>query len=254
MYNVAEVVGVWRDHSTEEKMVAVIWEEGNPEDGGSWIQFDELHLGLEPSEVQRGVEDSDDEDAFALSGAEDAENGDTMRWHDHFGTGLTEGTEMVVQWVEETKTGKVFRNYLGALTGDFDSGTYSHSLEYQRCTANKDLHTQGNRTEDEHLMNLASLQVDKPSADQPRDELVVDQFFSFWVKASYANLPFVTKHLFEVDVAHEPPNDPSVQRSRKRKQVPKARNKDTDLEPSNRRLTRQQKFKADMIQEIGFLS
>jgi hypothetical protein len=189
------VVGVWRDHSTGEKLVAVVWDAENS-DGGSWIQFDDLHLGAHPVEIALGVEDSDDDEAFAIPGAEIASNGDTMRWHREFGSGLVEGTQLVVQWVQPTRSRPVFKNFLGELSGDFDSGTHSHEISYRRCIANKNLHTLGNPKADSHWMNLASLEVDN---ENEGDAEATEEFFSFWVKASHVKVPFIAKHLFDAE-------------------------------------------------------
>jgi hypothetical protein len=244
-----EVVGVWRDHETGEKLVAVVWE-ADTIDGGSWIEFDDLHLGVQPAKIQHGAEDSDDEQAFAVDGAEDAFNGDTVRWHREFGNGLAEGTKLVVQWVESTSTGKVFKNYLGELTGDFDSGTYSHEVAYGRCTADKDLHTLGNAAEDSHWMNLASLEVDKETS---ADDETTDEFFSFWIKASHAHLPFVTKHLFESEKEDPLPKNKAKKRKRAAPKQSLPKPASTSNEQTGVKRTRAQKLKAKMLNELEML-
>jgi hypothetical protein len=249
----SEVVGVWRDHETGEKLVAMIWDE-NDREGGTWIEFDDLLLGVAPAEIERGTEDSDDEDAFEISDAAKAANGDTVRWHDAFGSGLQEGTKLVVQWVETTSKGSVFKNYLGELSGDYDPSTASHHLAYERCVANASLHTLGNPNYDEHWMNLASLEVDKDDDASGTP----DEFFSFWVKASAAHLGFITEHLFEPNPS---PTEETQKHAQKRKRDGASERTSDDVgEKANssarapaKNMTRAQKQKAKMMKEVGDL-
>ena len=59
-YSVDQVVGVWRDYKTGERMAAVVWEEGDA-DGGTWETFSTLQLGDQAPTIGHGT-GSDDED------------------------------------------------------------------------------------------------------------------------------------------------------------------------------------------------
>ena len=59
-YSVDQVVGVWRDYKTGERMAAVVWEEGDA-DGGTWETFSTLQLGDQAPTSGHGA-GSDDED------------------------------------------------------------------------------------------------------------------------------------------------------------------------------------------------
>jgi hypothetical protein len=145
----------------------------------------------------------------------------------------------------------VFKNYLGELSGDYDSMTHSHQISYKRCTANKDLHTQGNPQEDSHWMNLASLEVDK-EAEGDIDETESDEFFSFWVKACYAQLPFITQHLFGQDKAEKRKRAAPKQTSRKQTSQKQAKSKNiSDAErQAIVRPSRSQRLKTKMMEEL----
>jgi hypothetical protein len=203
-----EVVGVWRDYQTGQRLVAVVWADNN-HDGGSWIDFEDLQLPDTPPEVERAYDEDDAHTAFAIPGAEDTGMGDTILWHDNFGKNLGEGLGLVVEWADGSGKGTVFRNFRGQLSGDFDSGTSSHQITYAKLPRNNDLHTSANSKEDSHYMNLATLEVDNLSdsnafedlesvdpAEGPDPHTRQAEYFGFWVKESAVNLPFVAKHLF----------------------------------------------------------
>ena len=153
---------------------------------------------------------------------------------------------------------KVFKNYLAELDGDFDSGTASHHLTYERCTANKKLHTQGNRQQDEHWMNLASLEVDKEEAE-------ADTFFSFWVKAADVGLRFIAEQLFsDQETQHigskRAPAPAEKKQSTKKKSRTKAAANEPEPEPVPEppaavgpKLSKSQKRKAELMKEAAGL-
>lgn len=124
---------------------------------------------------------SDGEEHAAAVAVPDASCGETLRWHGNFGTGLSEGTELVVQWVEEATKGKVYKNYLGVLSGDFDehSASRSHLVSYPTRVASKELGTSGNRVANPHLINLATLEVDFHEGDDDDSEPSAE-YFSWW--------------------------------------------------------------------------
>lgn len=61
-----QVVGVWRDYKTGERMAAVVWEEGDA-DGGTWETFSTLQLGDQAPTSGHGA-GSDDEDMVSWLG------------------------------------------------------------------------------------------------------------------------------------------------------------------------------------------
>ena len=96
-----------------------------------------------------------------------------------------------MQFVEKVGNGsKVFKNYIGVLAGDFDPVDSAHKIDYPCVVANSQLHTSGNNLHETHLMNLATLKVDRPSGSP-------GEHFSWWVKAEHLQLPFIKSKLLD---------------------------------------------------------
>lgn len=226
---VDEVLGVWRDHGTGERMVAVTWakECATSEEqcaGGTWVSAAEFGLTDKPPVVPRGQCESDSESGEELlGGLVGSRNGETIDWHDNFGTGLIEGTEIVVQFVDDSGSKKVFRNYLGKLDGNYDTLCDSHQITYPIAVANENLGTKANTIEETHLMNLATLKVvvlepsSAPVRTQAQAQAQAGEYFSWWIKAEAVALPFV-QELTEAAVKKRPrrggPNTSPKKRTR----------------------------------------
>ena len=81
------------------------------------------------------------------------------------------------------------------LSGDFDEHSASHLVSYPTRVASKELGTSGNRVANPHLINLATLEVDFHEGDDDDSEPSAE-YFSWWCKAQYVQLPFVREKLF----------------------------------------------------------
>ena len=191
---------------------AVIWSDNNYKSGGSWEpasnfdmlqEFDTDCSGSNAKDTAHGGGDSKDVLEQAAQ---------HHMWARFFGSGLAEGTEILLQWVQleqqssraqkRRKQGNgqplgqqryVTEMFKGELGDEFEHpGWLIHYPKAKQC---KDYGTAAQRNEEEHLMNLSTMETDLSAMDDGQSlssgASAEGQHLGGWVLQAYAGLPFV---------------------------------------------------------------
>jgi hypothetical protein len=115
-FSIEKIVGVWRDYATGERLVAVVWADDNPAEGGTWEDFSTLQMEDFAPQREPGV-DSDDEGVTAQKESNDQDSQAGSNWHEWFGTQLTKGKPLIVQWIAEQDSTLLCETFPAALAG-----------------------------------------------------------------------------------------------------------------------------------------
>lgn len=194
-YQFRDIVGAMREPSTGNVLVAVVWEHDNPTTGGTWEPIENVNVLQDPPQ-----QDADDTEEGACNKTQALELATRhMRWQDNFGSGLTEGTELLCVWQQEVSKAHsakaVQQAFKAKLAGDFAFPW--HLISYPKQEADPIFGTSKSK-QDKHYLNLSTLAPDlsnwSTSGSNSTSSSNVHHLFA-WVKLEFATIEFIQDKL-----------------------------------------------------------
>ena len=176
------VCGVRRD-SENNIQVAVVWEDDDTKDGGTWIELDDLNVLFTEDQADS---DTDEDRVPTPKEQEQSMQDDISRynWGMYFGRDLDEDLNVLVGF----KAGRDTTVYKGVvLIPDFNDSAGLQHVHFPLAQADRRLGTAAQEMEKENIeIRLDTLDC-TPAID--------DCSIAFWVMSEYATLPFIKKGL-----------------------------------------------------------
>jgi hypothetical protein len=200
-FAVKVVCGVKRD-SSNKVQVAVVWEEEDTTEGGTWIELDDLNV-LFTEEIQ----DSEPDEAYVPTPAElEESNANDVRrhnWELYFGRDVDEDLNVLVGF----KSGRNTTVYQGVvLMPDYNDSTGIQHVHFPIIAADTQLGTAAQ----EAAKDKIEIRLDTLECTPPTEDCVV----AFWVMKEYATLPFIKKGLPALKISV-----PRVTKSKRREKI-----------------------------------
>lgn len=211
-FAVQEVVGAMVD-GEGNVLVAVVWADDTTEDGGTWIDLDDLNVLFETDNPDTTTDEEGPIHTQAEKDKELAKGVQRHNWDSYFGRNVDEDSRVCVAF----NHGRDTTVYAGVIkVPDFDESNGLQHVHFPVAEADSLLGTAAqNQTEDHIDIRLDTLNCS--------EQITI----SFWVKSNHVALPFIQKKLPALNRSPEQPIKTKIRR-RKKQSI----SSDSEEEPS----------------------